>query len=184
MGSPHKVGDKVYKKNSDGSYHAADETAIPSFDETNSDRWKYAATNAQEHWAELYAMAVEMPDQLYSDYVAMPAERLRILRETLAAQHDALQKVGPASSQGLALTVKIEETERAIARAEKVVEQRRALYDIIRNDVFHGDKNTHAAVERLKKRGASDDAIRAFEDKAARVSTPQQIGELERGAMQ
>jgi hypothetical protein len=182
MGSPHKVGDKVFRRNSDSSYHAADEAAIPSFGETNSGRWKYAATNAQEHWAELYAMAVEMPDQLYSDYVGMPAERVRILRETLAAQRDVMQKVGPGGSSGLALTTKIAELERALVRAEKVARQRRSLYDIIRNDVLHGDKNTHAAVERLKKGGASNDALRAFEDKAARVSTPQQIAELEREA--
>jgi hypothetical protein len=183
VGSPRKVGDKVYGKNSDGSYHAADETAIASSDESNSDRWKYAATNAQEHWAELYAMAVEMPDQLYSDHVATPAERVRILSETRAAQLDELQKVGPGSSNGLALTAKIEKTERALVRAEKVVKQRRSLHDIIRNDVLHGDKTTSAAVERLKKRGASAETIRAFEDKAARVSTPQQIVELEREAI-
>jgi hypothetical protein len=112
----------------------------------------------------------------------MPAERVRILRETRADQLDALRKVGPGSSRGLALTAKIEETERAIVRAEKVAKQRRSLYDIIRNDVLHGDKNTRAAVERLKQRGASDDAIRAFEDRAARVSTPQQIMQLEREA--
>ena len=40
-----------------------------------------------------------------------------------------------------------------------------------------------AAVERLRKKGASDAAIRAFEEKAARVSTPKQIAELEREAM-
>jgi hypothetical protein len=183
MGKPHPVGDKIYTKNDDGSYNAADVTAIPSIGESRTDRWKYAATGAKDHWAEVYAMAVETPDLLYSDLIVKPAEHVRELRETLAAQRDAIRKVGTASSKGFALTLQLQETEKELIRAEKAVKQRREIYAIIRNDVFHGDKNTHAAIERLKQRGATDDAIKAFEDKAARVSTPQQIAELERGAM-
>jgi hypothetical protein len=129
----------------------------------------------------MYVAAVETPDQLYKDYVERPAEKLQTLRNQEREQASAL-KNADEKSRPLA-KAKLDKTKRELARAEKIVKQRRELFGIIRNDVFGAEKGVAAAVGRLKQKGASADAIRKFSENAARVSTPDQIEALEREAM-
>ncbi|HTL37678.1 MAG TPA: hypothetical protein VL326_31320 [Kofleriaceae bacterium] len=159
----HEQGKLIHKHFGEDKYDQVDDTAIPTHEETGNDRGTYSETNAQEHWAEMYAMAVETPQTLYEDYVQRPADNAKRLRAELK------------DLKGAALEQKKQE----LARAEKIVKQRRELFDIIRNDVFRAEKETAAAVARLEKKGVGADAIKAFKEKAPRVSTPQQIEELE-----
>lgn len=162
-----QVGGHVYRRGEKGVVHQVDETAIPTLTETDSRRWEYARSNAQEHFAELYAMAVQTPELLHTDYVARPAETVRRLR-ALVAEH------------GRNRSPKLDSLKRELARAEKLQHQRREIFDIIRNDVFHADRRARAAVERMRGRGIEADVIRSFEERAARLSTAQQVAALER----
>jgi hypothetical protein len=174
-------GKIINKWDGHDQYYLVDDTALPSKDEVGNDRWKYASRNSMEHWAEMYVAAVETPDQLYKDYVERPAEKLQTLRNQEREQASAL-KNADEKSRPLA-KAKLDKTKRELARAEKIVKQRRELFGIIRNDVFGAEKGVAAAVGRLKQKGASADAIRKFSENAARVSTPDQIEALEREAM-
>jgi hypothetical protein len=158
----HSQGKLITKQFGVDKYDVVDDTAIPSQDETKNERGKYSTNNAQEHWAEMYAQAVETPELLYADYIEGPAAKLK--------------KVQADVADGKA-------TQADLAHAQKMVKQRRELFDIIRNDVFRGEKETAAAVARLQQNGVGADALRAFKEKAARVSTPQQIEALEQQAL-
>ena len=158
-------------------YAEVDETAVPSVGETGGDRWKYAANNSNEHFAEMYAMAVEDPQALYTDYVQHPADEAQKLRAKVREQQRAVDSANSADRPRLAAN--LAQSKQDLVEIEKLAKQRRELFDIIRNDIFHADKGTAAAVGRLKQNGVGADAIRIFEEKAAQVSTPLQIQELE-----
>ncbi|MEP6859960.1 MAG: hypothetical protein ABJE66_05030 [Deltaproteobacteria bacterium] len=64
------LGNDLVKRDDDGKYHAVDDTALPNGKEMGADRWKYAASNAQEHFAETYAMAVESPESDQAPFAA------------------------------------------------------------------------------------------------------------------
>ena len=70
--------------------------------------------------------------------------------------------------------------ETALKHAEAVQKQRRELFELVRTKVFGAQQATQAAVARLRQRRASDDAIRAFEERAARSATAEQVATLER----
>ncbi|HEX7700186.1 MAG TPA: hypothetical protein VF403_05680 [Kofleriaceae bacterium] len=160
------VGDELVRRDDEGHYNAVDDTAIPSAKETGNDRWNYAAASGQEHFAEVYAMAVETPELLYADYVEHPATRVRELE---ALVHEQQSDPG-----------KLADTKRQLEHARKAAAQRKQLYDIIRNDVFEMQKHEREAVQRIKQRGANDDQIKTFEQRSERVSTPAQLAGLER----
>lgn len=182
MHKPVQVGDKVFIRDDDGHYHQVDETAVPAIDETGTERWEYARNGGGEHFAEMYAMAVQTPELLYTDYVTRPMETTSKLRSMLAEARRPLATMAKGSARD-ALASKVKRLEQQVARAERVQRQRRDLFDIIRNDVFGADKGVRAAVARLRERRASGDAVRAFEERAARVSTPDQISALEQEAI-
>ena len=52
----------------EGRYHRVDDGVIPE-----SSHWRYAKTNAQEHFAEVYAKAVHAPEVVYQDMVIAPS---------------------------------------------------------------------------------------------------------------
>ena len=149
-----------------------DDTAIPSKSEAVGERWDYSHADSGEHFAEMYAMAVETPHLLYRDYIERPQQVIQDLRRKLSEQQN-----GKASAAEMA------ETKRQLARAEKIQTQRKQLFDLIRIDIFHAQETTRAAVARLKARGADKNTITAFEEKALKVSTPKQIARLEEEAM-
>jgi len=181
-GSGIETHGKHIKRDDHGTYQEVDATALPSHDETGDNQWKYAANNAQEHFAELYAMAVEAPDVLYRDYITHPAARVAELTGLVREEQQTLAST-PQGKQHDDLAAMLAENRSALATAEKAVVQRRAIFDIIRNDVFGADKSTQAAHQRLQKRGASAEQIQSFEQKAAAVSTPNQIAAVEREIM-
>lgn len=63
---------------------------------------------------------------------------------------------------------------------DKAVQQRGEQFRIMRDDVFDTDRAASQAVGRLQLAGISGPRLAAFEEAAARVSTPDQIAALER----
>jgi hypothetical protein len=177
------VGNELVKRDDDGHLHAVDDTALPSFEETGTNRWKYAASNANEHFAELYAMAVETPELLYADYIDHPAARVRELEATVRDQKQALASLPPNGKEHAGLAEEIADNTRQLEHARKAKAQREELFSIIRNDVFHADKEQRAAEQRLRQRGATADQLQTFDSKAAQISTPKQMAQLEHEIM-
>ena len=178
-----EVNGKLYTPEGTGTYNQVDRTAIPTEVETGT-RWKYAQTNAREHFAEVYAKAVHLPEKLYSDFVDRPAEAARDARAKVEEQSRAIAELKADPSTAAAekvktLTAEMETLKRSAESAEKAEKQRGDQFHIMRNDVFHTDKAVTAATARLRANNASDAAIRVFEARAERASTPQQIAALE-----
>jgi len=151
--------------------------------EAGAERWKYAASNAGEHFAEVYAMAVETPDLLFHDYIEEPATRVHELSALVHDQQQALGGLAPGTPEHAALADKLASNTKELAHWNKAAAQRKQMFDIVRNDVFHADKHLRDVATQLQKRGASADQIHELQTKAARLSTPKQIDELARELM-
>ncbi len=174
------------------TYWGVDQTAIPSApapdpnspDAKPKDTWQYARVNPQEHFAELYAKAVHVPEKLHEDLVARPAAEASKARADVETQEHAIARL-EASRYPNALKVAEMRTmltalknDAAIAtRAEK---QRGEQFSVMRNDVFHTDKAVAAASARLQAQKVSPEKLREFGQRAARASTPEQVEVLER----
>lgn len=174
---------KVYSPGPEGSYYEVERTAIPAQGETGTERWKYAHGNAQEHFAEVYAKAVHVPEQLYGDLVERPAEAARTARAEVEDQQREIARVkaepSPDAAELQAMTAKLARLEQDAATRENAAQRRGEQFRIMRNDVFGTNQAVTAATARLRAQEVSDTAIRAFEQRAARASTPQQIAALE-----
>jgi Spy/CpxP family protein refolding chaperone len=72
---------------------------------------------------------------------------------------------------------------RQLEHARKAKKQREELFSIIRNNVFQGDKEQRAAEQRLRQRGTTAEQLQTFEQKAAQVSTPKQMSQVEHEIM-
>ncbi len=114
-------------------------------------------------------MAVETPELLYADYVERPANAVTELESSL---RDLQQRHATSEETGRAVS--------ELEDARKAAAQRKQLFDIVRNDVFHMEKNAQQAVKRLRAIGKNDEQIQTFEKRAARISTPAQLAALER----
>lgn len=167
-----------------GHYWQVDGTAIPSKDETGTDRWTYGKRNPTEHFAEVYAKAVHMPETLYKDLVDDPTKAATTARGKVAEQKRAiaaLKKHPTADSQAkiAALERQMAQLETAAKTAETAQKQRGDQFSIMRNDVFHTDDAVEKSIKRLRERKYSEAQILKFQQQAARASTPAQIAKLE-----
>jgi hypothetical protein len=161
-----------------GSYASVDATAVP-----DTPHMTYAATNSQEHFAEMYAQAVLSPETLYSEYVANPKHAAEQARSNVKQQREliAAMEANPAVP-GNAL----EDARRKLAAQEadvkvkdKAQQQQGQEFGIMRNDVFGTDKAQAASEGRLHAAGLSPERLAEFRERAAHLSTPEQIETLE-----
>src|SRR6185503_21026407 len=120
-----------------------------------------------EHFAEHYARAVDDHETVYADLVGLPAQR-----------EQAAQKAY-ADAQARGSKPEIAEAAKQLALAQKAQKQRKAQFDIMRDDVFDTDKSTRDAAARLGKQGLAPGLMRDFEAEAAKLSTPEQVRALE-----
>jgi hypothetical protein len=174
----------------DTTFWAIDRTAIPSAKESasgadNADTWQYSRVNPSEHFAEVYAKAVHVPEKLYDELVVRPEMAARTARALVeAAQREiedfsaegSQQEMGP---QRKLLEARLVELKRIAGRAELSMKQRADEFRIMRDDVFGTGKAVALATQRMKARQVDADKIREFEARAVRLSTPEQVSLLE-----
>ena len=149
-----------------------------------NDTWEYARTNPKDHFAETYQKAVHMPETLAHDLVDAPAARVataeasrNILRQDLT---DLRAQVPPPSAAELqAAQDALTQSEAQVTDARSDQSAQQTQWDIMRNDIFHGDRATTDAVGRLEARGVPADRVAAFRAQAGRLQTPEQIALLE-----
>ena len=177
------LGNELVKRDDQGKYHAVDDTAIANGDEAGASRWKYARSNAGEHFAEVYAMAVETPDLLYHDYIEEPVAKVGELSALVHDQQQALGGMAPNAPEHAALAANLAANTKQLAHWQKAATQRKELFEIVRNDVFHAEKHIKEVVARMQSRHATADQIQDFQTKAAKLSTPKQIDAVEREIM-
>lgn len=175
-----RANGKVYTPAGHREYHQVDDTAIPS-----EPAWRYAKTNPREHFAEVYAKAAQDPETLYRDLVEAPSETARTARAEVEQRRLEIVNLRAEPSRSdpkrlQALTAELANYERDAADKEKAEKQRSEQFRVMRNDVFGTDKALTAAVGRLRAQHTTPEAIRAFEQRAARASTPAQVAALER----
>jgi hypothetical protein len=142
--------------------------------------------NSNEHFAEVYAKAVHLPVSLHDDLVAKPtaaAEAAQQKVSELKSQIETLQADPNATNREARLAALKQKLSLATADATKketAKQQRGDQFKVMRNDVFHTDKATALALERLKAKKVSAKKVKEFESAAATMSTPEQIATLER----
>jgi hypothetical protein len=157
---------------------STDEGAIP---DPGFGSWGYANTTPGEHFAELYSMAVNTPEQLHHAMVVAPKQVLGYKQQALAAAEEKLVRVTTPQARALAET-KVREAQAAVAEAEEVIRQRGEQAHILRSDVFHGDAATFVAGMQLRfqdvppaKRAEADAIIAAFQKDAEVAFTPDHV---------
>jgi hypothetical protein len=175
-------GEHTYKSaGAKNQFLARDSEAIP-----DHWTWGYAETNPAEHFAETYAKAVHVPEKLYADLVEKPRQRVARARAELARYRRLMgeRKRGghepmPTGAELDGMAADVAKRERELARAQRAMRSRSQQFNVMRNDVFGTDKAAAAAASRLSARGASPEAIQAFQARAAGASTPEQVSVLE-----
>lgn len=173
-------------------FWASPKTAIPSARESAPgpvkeypDTWQYARVAPNEHFAEIYAKAVHVPETLYDELIVRPgtkAQEARAKVDDMQRKIDALQAAPNSAARLASMTKELEKLKASAMRAERAELQRGEEFRIMRSDVFGTDKAIAVAVERLKTKQVSAKVLGEFERRAARVSTPEQVAVLEREA--
>jgi hypothetical protein len=114
-----------------------------------------------------------------------PATRVTTTTATRDANQTALDaekaKSPPDPAVVTTLEQNLQKSKDDFAAAQKEQAARKAQFDIMRDDIFHTNTETDAAVKRLQAKGTDPAKITEFRAKAARASTPQQINVLESG---
>jgi hypothetical protein len=143
----------------------------------------YAAMNAQEHFAEMYAQGVLSPEALYEDYVANPTRAADKARAEVKQEREMIAAIArnPVLPD-IMMTMekqKLAADEAAVKQAELAQREQGQEFAIMRNDVFGTDKAQAAAERHLIGAGVAPEKIAEFRNQAAHAVTPQQIEELE-----
>ncbi len=147
-----------------GSVPDSTDSVASGRDNTDKDPWAYARTRGHEQFAEHYDRAVHVPENVYLDLVENP-------HKAVEAAHAAVDAATTPEET--------REAKRNLKTAEQAEKARKKSFEIMRDDVF-GTKQAQAeAVQRLIARHVDPDALVAFTQAAARVSTPAQIAHLE-----
>lgn len=147
-----------------GSVPDTSDSVASGFENKDTDPWAYARTRGHEQFAEHYTRAVHVPENVYLDLIETPHKAVESAQAALDAATTDDEK---------------REARRNLKTAQRAETVRKQSYDIMRNDVF-GTKQAEAdAVQRLIARGVDPDALVAFRQAAARLSTPAQIKHLE-----
>lgn len=171
-------------------YLAVDETAIPAKGEaetgaggTDTDTWAYARSNYKDHFAETYAKAVHTPEKLHKDLVERPAAATAQAKQgqTRAQQQlDALKATPGTTAVDIKNAQdKLDAATKSVTRAESAETARVGEFNVMRNDIFHGDIAQTEAETRLGAKGISPDKLTEFKARAAKASTPEQIATIE-----
>lgn len=149
----------------------------------------YAASNPKDHFAELYAHMVHVPERAYQDYVELPEQRLQAAQQK-QQQAQAKLKALRASS---AAQVDIQKAEKALRIANRELAGRQDQYDalskqwdIMREQIFGVDSTLvdTAYQELLAMANAKPDEPRKaaarkhaedFKKDARKAATPKQL---------
>jgi hypothetical protein len=188
-------------QNSKDEFWALPRTAVPTMDEqtpseivngettTKVDTWQYARTDPDEQFAEVYAKAVHVPEKLHDELVDRPTIAAKEAQDRVAklqAQIKTLKadaSIKDRDAKLARLQAQLGEMKQVAAEKELAKQQRGDEFRIMRNDVFHADKATAMALQRLQAAKVSKEKLEEFEKAAARMSTPEQIAMLEKEAM-
>jgi hypothetical protein len=159
----------------DGGYLARDQDAIPA-----GSGWDYASSAPQEHFAEVYAKALQIPETLHEEMIAGPKRAY----EQAAAQLNTKQMNrlfgglfgmdAPTTADG-----DLKAAEAEVARLRHMAESRQAQWNVMRQDVFGvTDAEVNRQAKMLAESGASKDDVKDFRDRAAMAMTPKQLERL------
>ena len=190
------VDGRVYES-AYGDFISYDAGRIPTTGQ-GGDTWSYARTGYHDHFAETYAKAVLVPEQLAKDLLDGPADRVAewTLKRDLAAAARDTAKANLAALNATSPPPPLEtlvgayqewlKSEAAAARQQHTLDETTAdqegmkeQYRIMREDIFHTGEEVEAARARLEAKGITPARLQDFLDKAARLATPEQVKRLE-----
>lgn len=183
-----RKNERVYKQGKDGTFRSHDAAAIPSEDDSSlgspenyhNDHWGYSRTNASEHFAEMYAKAVHVPELLYDDLITRPAaatarahrELARWRKDSAGANRHLPLPQTPETGPMAAELARLEQQLRFRRRAQR---KRAEQHRIMRNEVFGTDRAVAARVAEMRRRGVRPEAIAEFRRAAQKAMTPKQV---------
>jgi hypothetical protein len=191
-----KAGDSTYMVDpydpNNANYLSHNSGAIP---ETKlSGEWKYAGSNASDHFAETYTKMVNVPKLAHGDLIDEPLKKLGEKSADAAEKAkkiEELTKTGVLPSDPRMITALADQKKAADAVTEQADNAKRMedQWNIMRNEVFHTDKATTAANDSLAKvptppgqDKAKADILKQFEADAKLCATPTQLAELRQQA--
>jgi hypothetical protein len=163
--------------NKESPYWGIDQSAIPQ-----GSGWQYSHVNPQEHFADSYRTAVLDPARFHRDLVSEPMADAKKARDRVVARKNEIAALANVPENQARIKELRERMAKDVSRAEEADRSVRQLgdqYDVIRNDVFGGDKATSAAAQRLRSRNVDAKRVQEFEARASELSTPAQIETLE-----
>jgi hypothetical protein len=143
--------------------------------------WQYASAAPEEHFAEVYAKALQVPESLHEDMITRPQQQLSEAEAAVAAASEAMRAATSpydlAAYTAAAERLQTATSQRDAARA--MVTSRRKQWTIMREEVFGvTDARVEAEVANLRRAGAEDAAIAEFEAQASKAMTPHQLRSL------
>lgn len=186
-GTTYKVDQ--YDPNGTG-YTSHKEGAVPKGDPSNKvDEWDYARTNYKEHFAELYAKAVHVPERLHRDLIGQPEREVQSKQAERTRLQERLDKLRAGNAKGAQIAAVESQVKQADLALTKAKEQQTMLNEewrIMREDVFHvNDKKVDDSAAQLiqavppEKQKAAVKLQAEFKKKADSAVTPQQLEELQ-----
>jgi hypothetical protein len=160
------------------AFQARDEVALPS---NGAGRWDYAGSSPEEHFAEVYAMALQVPETLHEEMISGPARDLENARDALATLHRAAhgaREVGDPAVAGPSQK-QLADAQAEVARAEKAVASRKNQWNVMRKEIFGmDDKQVETQAKILEAQGASKEDLKQFREDGGKAMTPKQLERL------
>lgn len=153
--------------------------------------WDYARVSYHEHYAELYAKSVHVPERLHRDLIEKPAKDVEAKeksRKKLADRIDKLRSGGKATPQQIAkVAEQLKSAEADLAKAQREKDMYEQQWSIMREDVFGTTdaKVDEAADSMMKdvpeaKRKKAGKLEKEFKKRAEIAVTPQQLEALQK----
>lgn len=176
------AGDKTYQVDPySEDYLGLNQGAIPgSLPGSTSDdtEWGYAASNPEDHFAEVYAKAIHQPEALYADLVSGPAALLQSNEALLAAQTtklEALRSGGASKERIKAAEAKLSALQSDVDRARAGARMNQAQWNFFRQKVFGADDKD---IQALTAPPGKEAIYQEYKEKATMCQTPQQLDAL------
>jgi hypothetical protein len=154
------------------------------------EEWDYARMSYHEHYAELYAKAVHVPERLHRDLVEKPAKDVEAKdksRRKLATRIEQLRKSGASPAQVAKVEEQLKHAEADLEKAKREKDMHEQQWQLMREDVFGvtDDAVDNSADSLMKdvpkaKRKKAQKLEKEFKQRAERVATPHQLEALEK----
>jgi hypothetical protein len=143
--------------------------------------WQYAGAAPEEHFAEVYAKALQVPETLHAELIAQPQASYDAAHKEFIQAQQAL--IGAMSSGDWTLIApnqkKLNEVQQRLIDTSVQLTSRKQQWEIMRKDVFGvTDDDVERRARILKSQGADAGRVDLFRKQAGKAMTSKQLDRL------